>query len=82
MAVIDLLLILFFIFLPYCICSVFIYLITLNALFILSMLSKLIVFKLGRMEPPHLMLEEEYNKDHHARYIEAAQVTKIVKKLH
>jgi hypothetical protein len=44
------------------------------------MLSKLIVFKLGRMEPPHLMLEEEYNKDHHARYIEAAQVTKIVKK--
>jgi hypothetical protein len=45
------------------------------------MLSKLIVFKLGRMEPPHLMLEDEYNKDHHARYIEAAQVTKIIKKI-
>jgi hypothetical protein len=48
-----------------------------NALFILSMLLKLIVFKLGRMEPPYLMLEEEYDKDHRARYIEAGQVTKI-----
>jgi hypothetical protein len=26
------------------------------------------------------MLEEEYDKDHRARYIEAGQVTKIVKK--
>jgi hypothetical protein len=42
------------------------------------MLLKLIVFKLGRMEPPYLMLEEEYDKDHKARYIEAGQVTKIV----
>jgi hypothetical protein len=60
-------------------CSIFIYLITLNVLFILSMLLKLIVFKLGRMEHLYLMLEEEYDKDHQARYIEAGQVTKIVK---
>jgi hypothetical protein len=40
------------------------------------MLLKLIVFKPGRMEPPYLMLEEEYDKDHQARYIEAEQVTK------
>jgi hypothetical protein len=58
-------------------CSVFIYLITLNALFILSMLLKLIIFKLGRMEPPYLMLEE-YDKDHRAHHIETGQVTKIV----
>jgi hypothetical protein len=63
-------------------CSVLIYLITLNVLFILSMLLKLIVFKLGRMEPLYLMLEEEYNKDHRARYIEVGQVTKIVIFLH
>jgi hypothetical protein len=41
------------------------------------MLLKLIFFKLGRMEPSYLMLEEEYDKDHQARYIEAGQVTKI-----
>jgi hypothetical protein len=63
-------------------CFVFIYLITLNALFILSMLLKFIVFKLGRMEPPYPMLEEEYDKDHWARYIEAGQVTRIVIFLH
>jgi hypothetical protein len=34
------------------------------------MLLKLIVFKLSRMEPPYPMLEEEYDKDHQARYIE------------
>jgi hypothetical protein len=33
------------------------------------MLLKLIVFKLGRMEPPYL--EEEYDKDHRPHYIEA-----------
>jgi hypothetical protein len=59
-------------------CSVFIYLITLNALFILSMLLKLIVFKLGRMELPYPMLEEEYDKDHRAQYIKTWKVTKIV----
>jgi hypothetical protein len=32
------------------------------------------------MEPRYPMLEEEYDKDHRARYIEAGQVTKIVKK--
>jgi hypothetical protein len=42
------------------------------------MLLKLIVFKLGRMEPLYLMLVEEYDKDHRTRYIEAGQVTKIV----
>jgi hypothetical protein len=42
------------------------------------MLLKLIVFKLGRMEPLDLMLVEEYDKDHRTRYIEAGQVTKIV----
>jgi hypothetical protein len=52
------------------VCFIFIYLITLNALFILSMLLKLILFKLGRMESPYSMLEEEYNKDNRARYIE------------
>jgi hypothetical protein len=52
-------------------CSVFIYLITFNALFILSMLLKRIVFKLGRMDPPYTMMEEEYDKDHRARYIDA-----------
>jgi hypothetical protein len=41
------------------------------------MLLKLIV-KLGRMEPLYPMLEEEYDKNHRARYIEAGQVTKIV----
>jgi hypothetical protein len=30
------------------------------------------------MEPWYPMLEEEYDKDHQARYIEAWQVTKIV----
>jgi hypothetical protein len=63
-------------------CSGFIYLITLNALFILSMLLKLSVFKLGRMEPPYPMLEEEYDNDHRVHYIEAGQVTKIVFFLH
>jgi hypothetical protein len=46
------------------------------------MLLKLIVFKLGRMEAPYPMLEEEYDKDHQAWYIEAGQVTKIVIFLH
>jgi hypothetical protein len=46
------------------------------------MLLRLIVFKLGRMEPPYLMLEEEYDKDHQAHYIEAGHVTKIVIFLH
>jgi hypothetical protein len=46
------------------------------------MLLKLIVFKLGRMEPPYPMLEEEYDKDHRARYIEVGHVTKIVIFLH
>jgi hypothetical protein len=41
------------------------------------MLLKFIV-KLGRMEPPYLMLEEEYDKDHRACYIQAGQVTKII----
>jgi hypothetical protein len=45
------------------------------------MLLKFIV-KLGRMEPPYLMLEEEYDKDHRARYIQAGQVTKIIIFLH
>jgi hypothetical protein len=36
------------------------------------------IVKLGRMEPPYSMLEEEYDKDHRAPYIEAGQVTKIV----
>jgi hypothetical protein len=31
------------------------------------------------MEPRYPMLEEGYDKDHHARYIEEGQVTKIVK---
>jgi hypothetical protein len=30
------------------------------------------------MNPLYSMLEEEYNKDHRARYIEAGKVTKIV----
>jgi hypothetical protein len=38
--------------------------------------------KLGRKEPLYPMLEEEYNKDNRARYIEAGQVTKIVIFLH
>jgi hypothetical protein len=42
------------------------------------MLLKLSVFKLGRMEPPYPMLEEEYDNDHRVHYIEAGQVTKIV----
>jgi hypothetical protein len=42
------------------------------------MLLKLIVFKLGGTEPPYPMLEEEYDKDHQPRYIEAGQVSKIV----
>jgi hypothetical protein len=33
------------------------------------------------MEPRYPMLEEEYDKDHRARYIEAGQVTKIIKKI-
>jgi hypothetical protein len=45
------------------------------------MLLKLIV-KHGRIEPPYPMLEEEYDKDHRTRYIEARQVTKIVIFLH
>jgi hypothetical protein len=45
------------------------------------MLLKLIV-KLGRMEPLYPMLEEEYDKNHRARYIKAGQVTKIVFFLH
>jgi hypothetical protein len=53
-------------------CCVFTYFITINALFILSML------KPSRMEPRYPMLEEEYDKDHLVRYIEAGQVTNIV----
>jgi hypothetical protein len=34
------------------------------------------------MEPRYPMLEEEYDKDHHARYIEEGQVTRIVIFLH
>jgi hypothetical protein len=30
------------------------------------------------MEPRYLLLEEEYDKDHQARYIEEGQVTWIV----
>jgi hypothetical protein len=30
------------------------------------------------MDPRYLMLEEEYDMDHWARYIEEAQVTRIV----
>jgi hypothetical protein len=35
-------------------------------------------FKLCRMEPRYPLLEEEYDKDHQARYIEEGQVTLIV----
>jgi hypothetical protein len=30
------------------------------------------------MQPRYPMLEEEYDKDHHTRYIEEGQVTRIV----
>jgi hypothetical protein len=36
----------------------------------------------SRIDPRYPMLEEEYNKDHRARYIEAGQVTNIVIFLH
>jgi hypothetical protein len=42
------------------------------------MLLKLIIFKLGSMEPLYLMLEKEYDNDHRARYIAVGEVTKIV----
>jgi hypothetical protein len=34
------------------------------------------------MEPQYPMLEDEYDKDHRAHYIEEGQVTKIVIFLH
>jgi hypothetical protein len=37
------------------------------------MLLKLIVFKLGKMEPLYPMLEDEYDKNHQARYIETGK---------
>jgi hypothetical protein len=77
MPVINLLSILFFIFtLMYVLCIYLFHYAQCIVYFIYAIITH--CFQIGRMEHPYLTLEEEYNKDHRARYIEEGQVTKIL----